>query len=153
MELEKKMSRRGFSKSVGGMIVTVGGLGAFSTFFSCSNNNPAAPNSPASGSKLEIDLSQHQELSKVGSFKSFSLGSTPIEVFRTGTNSFKALSRVCTHQACTVSWNNSSSKFVCPCHGSLFDKNGGVLRGPAASKLREFTTQYDSQMNKLTITA
>jgi len=49
-------------------------------------------------------------------------------------NGFSALSLVCTHLGCTVEQNNNG--FACPCHGSLYDANGIVLRGPAQRSLQ-----------------
>jgi len=40
-----------------------------------------------------------------------------------------ALSLVCTHLGCTV--NVTPTDLVCPCHGSSFDHQGRVLKGPA----------------------
>jgi len=42
---------------------------------------------------------------------------------------------VCTHLGCVVPWNKSANKFMCPCHGSQYDKNGKVVRGPAPLSL------------------
>merc|ERR1711972_207166 len=46
-----------------------------------------------------------------------------------------ALSAVCTHLGCVVPWVRSSNKFICPCHGSQYDENGKVVRGPAPLSL------------------
>lgn len=46
---------------------------------------------------------------------------------------FRALSAVCTHLGCIVS--ESDWGFVCPCHGSRFDKQGNVIGGPAPKAL------------------
>jgi len=48
---------------------------------------------------------------------------------------FLALSRECTHLGCTVPWDSSSKRFVCPCHASSFDITGGVLSPPAPRAL------------------
>lgn len=40
-----------------------------------------------------------------------------------------ALGTACTHLGCTL--NASPEGFACPCHGSLFNSRGEVLRGPA----------------------
>jgi nitrite reductase/ring-hydroxylating ferredoxin subunit len=40
-----------------------------------------------------------------------------------------ALSLVCTHLGCTVTV--SAGALACPCHGSTFDRQGMVLKGPA----------------------
>ena len=41
----------------------------------------------------------------------------------------------CTHLGCTL--NTSEEKFVCPCHGSEFDINGRILKGPATRDLNK----------------
>ena len=46
-----------------------------------------------------------------------------------------ALNAVCTHLGCVVPWNTAENKFMCPCHGSQYDKNGKVVRGPAPLSL------------------
>ena len=46
---------------------------------------------------------------------------------------FTALSLVCTHLGCTV--EQKAGGFTCPCHGSQYDENGKVLRGPAKKAL------------------
>jgi Rieske Fe-S protein len=45
-----------------------------------------------------------------------------------------ALSLVCTHLGCTV--NVTPNNLVCPCHGSVFDRNGAVLKGPSNKPLQ-----------------
>jgi cytochrome b6-f complex iron-sulfur subunit len=46
---------------------------------------------------------------------------------------FTALSLVCTHLGCTV--ERQADGFACPCHGSRFDLQGKVKRGPASKPL------------------
>ena len=41
-----------------------------------------------------------------------------------------AISMLCTHVCCQCEYSSSSSEIFCPCHGSAFDQNGKVLRGP-----------------------
>lgn len=45
------------------------------------------------------------------------------------------INAVCTHLGCVVPWNASENKFKCPCHGSQYDANGKVVRGPAPLSL------------------
>jgi len=47
-----------------------------------------------------------------------------------------ALNAECTHLGCIVPWEPMQKKFICPCHGSQYDKNGLVLRGPAPGPLK-----------------
>jgi Rieske Fe-S protein len=46
-----------------------------------------------------------------------------------------AYSLICTHLGCTI--ENDGDEFACPCHGSRFDKNGVVLKGPAQRPLQK----------------
>jgi cytochrome b6-f complex iron-sulfur subunit len=46
---------------------------------------------------------------------------------------FYAISSTCTHLGCNV--KKAGHGFECPCHGSRFDDNGAVVRGPAPSPL------------------
>jgi cytochrome b6-f complex iron-sulfur subunit len=46
---------------------------------------------------------------------------------------FSALSLVCTHLGCIV--ETKEDGFACPCHGSLYTRDGSLLRGPAARPL------------------
>ncbi len=48
---------------------------------------------------------------------------------------FLALNRDCTHVGCPVTWDAGRKRFVCPCHASLFDISGDVLRAPAQRPL------------------
>lgn len=52
-----------------------------------------------------------------------------------------ALYKVCTHLGCLYNWNSQENKFICPCHGSQFDKNGNYIAGPAPRSLDRFAIQ------------
>jgi cytochrome b6-f complex iron-sulfur subunit len=45
------------------------------------------------------------------------------------------INAVCTHLGCVVPWNLQANRFICPCHGSQYDENGKVVRGPAPLSL------------------
>lgn len=56
-----------------------------------------------------------------------------------------AMTLTCPHAGCDMSrygWVSSDSVY-CSCHGSLFDPNGRVTRGPARSDLQHFKVQID----------
>ena len=62
---------------------------------------------------------------------------------RTAEGSFTAVDAVCSHQSCTVT-GIADTTYVCPCHGSRYDRNGRVLAGPATAALRQFPTSFAS---------
>jgi cytochrome b6-f complex iron-sulfur subunit len=54
-----------------------------------------------------------------------------------------AINSVCTHLGCVVPWAPSANRFICPCHGSNYDENGMVVRGPAPLSLALAHTGID----------
>jgi Rieske Fe-S protein len=66
----------------------------------------------------------------------------PIAVTRLSETAVLAVSRVCTHEGCTVNLpTRSGGTLDCPCHGSRFQTNGTVVNGPAARALGSFPTE------------
>ncbi|QNJ93610.1 Rieske (2Fe-2S) protein [Mycolicibacterium fluoranthenivorans] len=57
---------------------------------------------------------------------------------------FKGLSTVCTHAGCAVS-SVADGKITCPCHGSTFDLDGAVLKGPATKPLATVAVTVQGQ--------
>jgi glycine/D-amino acid oxidase-like deaminating enzyme/nitrite reductase/ring-hydroxylating ferredoxin subunit len=58
-----------------------------------------------------------------------------IAVYRDERGTLHRRSAVCPHLGCIVAWNPSASTWDCPCHGSRFDKFGGVFNGPSPRDL------------------
>jgi cytochrome b6-f complex iron-sulfur subunit len=54
-----------------------------------------------------------------------------------GEAGFYAISSICTHLGCNVN-HVQGDGFACPCHGSRYDANGQVTRGPAPQSLEWF---------------
>lgn len=51
----------------------------------------------------------------------------------------RALSLTCSHLGCTVEERNFG--FECPCHSSRYGPNGIVLKGPAATDLKQLRVE------------
>ena len=60
-----------------------------------------------------------------------------------GNKSVRALSATCTHLGCQVRWDAESTKFRCPCHGGVFDKDGNVVDGPPPRGLTRVDARLD----------
>lgn len=45
------------------------------------------------------------------------------------------VSAKCSHMGCVVQWNGAENSWDCPCHGSRFTVDGGILNSPARKKL------------------
>lgn len=52
--------------------------------------------------------------------------------------SLVVLSPVCTHLGCTVSWDQKTKQFHCPCHGGVYDPGGRNVAGPPPRPLARF---------------
>ncbi len=65
-----------------------------------------------------------------------------------------AMTLICTHVGCDMGVDGSVSfdGVVCDCHGSRFDANGAVTRGPANDPLEHFAVLVD-EAGELTIDA
>jgi cytochrome b6-f complex iron-sulfur subunit len=49
-----------------------------------------------------------------------------------------AIYKVCTHLGCLYDWAPSETRFICPCHGSQYQKDGTYIQGPAPRSLDRF---------------
>jgi cytochrome b6-f complex iron-sulfur subunit len=95
---------------------------------------------PITDGRIRLALAEHPELMRPqGALKILPHGATdPLYVLRLDDGQFAVLSPICTHQGCTV--DIQGPRLVCPCHGSTYDREGQVLRGPAQRSLAQFTT-------------
>jgi Rieske Fe-S protein len=57
---------------------------------------------------------------------------------------YVAVSTRCAHLGCPVRYIQASQKFVCPCHGGVYDFQGKVVGGPPVRPLDRFYTRVRS---------
>jgi cytochrome b6-f complex iron-sulfur subunit len=142
------MERRKFFRNfaIGGSLL----LTAPVLFNSCSddseddNNN----NNNNTGGSITVDLNDpaYAALKTVGGYAY----KGDIIIIRSTDTVYLALSKLCTHSNCTVTYNSSSKDIPCPCHGSKFNTEGAVMNGPATTALKKYNVKQDG--NILTIT-
>ena len=127
--------------------ITIGGITFLvmpSVITSCSK--PAADNpgttpgpggTPPPAGKITIDLTdvKYSALNTTGGFAVVQ----NVIVANLGGGAYAALSSVCTHLGCEISFNSSVNNFPCPCHGSIFSTTGAVVNGPASTALKSYT--------------
>ncbi len=91
---------------------------------------------------------QRQTLTNSNQMEYFGAGD---EVFAVEAGAKEAISLTCTHQGCTVQFQDDG-KFHCPCHGAVFDAQGKVLTGPAQRDLLRFNIK-ERQNNQVQLVA
>jgi len=104
-------------------------------------------NGTVSGGVVSVTIDASSPLASTGSAALVATSSGNFLVSRAG-DAFTALTAVCTHEGCVVS-NFQSGTYECPCHGSQYNTNGSVIKGPATRSLSQFTTRFAN--NVLTI--
>ncbi len=148
------MERGEFISKLGiGMISVCAGCGLASCGSGAKNNDPApaqpAPPAPGSGNLFTADL--NSELLNIGDSKVINKVILVRLAAGNTANSFTAVQVLCTHQGGTIAYNTSQGIFICPLHGSEFDKTGAVVQGPATSALQKYTVTITNSV--LTVTA
>jgi len=100
---------------------------------------------------VTFPFSKYPQLQNVGGSAS---GSAPgyadpscrldlIIVAQPAAGTYVAFSAACPHQCCPVSFSETRTEFVCPCHGSTFDMNGAVTGGLAPNGLQKLSVCVD----------
>ena len=60
-------------------------------------------------------------------------------------NRWLALSSRCMHLGCPVRWVDAAERFICPCHGGVYNIRGMVAGGPPVRPLDRFYTRLNTQ--------
>lgn len=101
---------------------------------------------PVNDGRVRLGLASYPELAKPdGAIRILpATNADPIYVLATPTGEFRAVSPICTHRGCTV--DVQGARLVCPCHGSTYDRDGTVLRGPAERALTRYAVMREGDM-------
>lgn len=139
-------SRRDFLKAM----LAFGGIVALAAVFSIIQ--PSRPNLPTTTTTTTVSLpagavanvSQVQPGSPV--YFEYPAGYPNILV-RKIDGTLIALSMLCTHLCCQLTYQSSGNQLSCECHNSLFDENGNVINGPAVVALPSVEITIDTNGN------
>ena len=120
------------------------------TFFSACGGSPTSPNGPASmldvangkfaGSSVQVAVAG-SALDNVGGAVLVNSVAGMFLLARTGASTFSAVDAICSHESCTITGFDGDI-YVCPCHGSRYNRTGRVVNGPATASLRQFATSF-----------
>ena len=65
-------------------------------------------------------------------------------LFKTKDEKVYALSRICTHEGCSVDFDLAQNKLICPCHGATYEApDGNVISGPTQRSLKKINVKVD----------
>ena len=122
----------------------------FATLFSACGGSPTSPSSMASmlgvlsgrfaGSGVQVTVAG-SAIADVGGAVLVQSTAGVFLLSRASASAFTAIDAVCTHESCTITGADGTT-YVCPCHGSRYNRNGQVLAGPARASLRQFATTF-----------
>jgi Rieske Fe-S protein len=136
-------TRRRFFRVIGGAAMGVG----LSSVFGCAAANNQTGQAEAHGPLAGGNVSGLP----VGKVRV--LDNHPVILIRDGSGLY-AMSTICTHAQCDMRNDGviGADGLDCACHGSQFDTNGDVVRGPARAALRHFLVEVD-EFGEVTIQA
>ncbi len=96
---------------------------------------------------VEVPASRYPELDHRGGMIKVLVGRGGAFIRSEGDGNYTAFSAVCTHQGCLVDAGRDS--FNCPCHGSVYDREGKNIAGPAPRPLARLRAQREGEVLKL----
>jgi Rieske Fe-S protein len=117
-----------------------GGSGGYGGDAGGRGTNKASGGSNGAQASGEQAIARASEVA-LGSALKFRDSGNPAVLVHLQSGNFVAYSAVCTHQQCTVAYDNGL--LACPCHGSVFDPTNGaeVVNGPAQLPLPEIPVE------------
>jgi cytochrome b6-f complex iron-sulfur subunit len=127
------INRRDFLKIASGSVLAVGGLLGLNALIRFLSFEPAPPPPKEYNIGDAVDYLPGTRTI---------LPEIPAIIFNDGTK-FTVTSLICTHLGCTV--EAKPEHFICPCHGSQYDLNGKVVRGPASQPLKQLTIEKTTE--------
>ncbi len=117
-------------------------------FSACGGGSPTSPSGMASmlgvlagqlvGSGVQVTVAG-SPVANVGGAVLVESTAGVFLLSQTSASVFTAVEAVCSHEGCTINGADGDT-YVCPCHGSRYNRSGQVLAGPARASLRRYNT-------------
>jgi cytochrome b6-f complex iron-sulfur subunit len=129
----KVTDRRDFLKTLSSAFLgiwAVGGATALASYLKAPEHNEAS-------SERTVRVGMLADL-RLGEAVVVRHGVKPFFVIRLDATKVIALSAVCTHVRCILTYDRDRRAIVCPCHDGRFDLNGNVLSGPPPKPLPSY---------------
>jgi menaquinol-cytochrome c reductase iron-sulfur subunit len=76
--------------------------------------------------KTDVPVSRTITLSRLDGWRQV-VQEQSVYVHRTANSKLQVMSAICPHLGCSVPWQESQGKFVCPCHGGQFRPDGRMF--------------------------
>jgi Rieske Fe-S protein len=152
-----RKSRRDFLQiggTIGAMFVIAGALGLWNIFSTPESSASQATSNGQTGSgqtgnTLPSGAVANVNQMKVGTpvYFDYPYSGYPNMLMKKSDGTVRAISMLCTHVCCQCEYSSGNNEIFCPCHGSAFDQNGAVLRGPASVPLPSVDLSIDVNGN------
>ncbi|HET9497414.1 MAG TPA: Rieske (2Fe-2S) protein [Candidatus Limnocylindria bacterium] len=65
-------------------------------------------------------------------------------IYRPSASEVVAYDIHCTHLGCPLDYVAGARRFICPCHGGVFDRDGQVIAGPPPQPMTRFATKVEN---------
>ena len=103
------------------------------------------------GDVAVVDLAANAPLAAAGGAVSVDAGERQLIVVNRGDGSYLAADRRCTHMGCQIDWDADATQYACPCHGSRFESDGSVARGPAKKPIASYAVESDGSTLRIAL--
>jgi arsenite oxidase small subunit len=141
---ELEYSRRSFVKSLGAFGVLVGFAALLSSIkLPVSSNGSQTTTNTQQGAPTGSVANRNSLVVDKPVYFDYPAGYTNILTLQAD-GTLLAVSMYCTHVCCELTYDSPSGDLYCGCHGSVFDKSGKVLQGPAYVDLPQIELQTDA---------
>lgn len=82
-----------------------------------------------------VEKASAAELGQAGMGKNAAYGGRALLIYRSENGQLRAFDAKCSHAGCNVGWDKQ--RFLCPCHGGVYDLDGKNVSGPPPRPLTE----------------